>query len=107
MRLPIIAFASAIALASAAQAKDVTIILNDQEQQAFVQVMDAATRAGGLAATQGTIYFYNKLQTAIAAANTPAKPAEPVADKPHDYVMPATPAPNVSIPAPAAPAQPQ
>ena len=71
-----LALASAIAFASHASAKDITLILNDQEQQAFVQVLDAATRTGGLAATQGTVFFYNKLQTAINATNAPAQVAE-------------------------------
>lgn len=68
------------------RAKDITLTLNEQEQTAFAQVLDQATRNGGLAVTQGTIYFYNKLQQAISAANTPpavdpakepAKDAEP------------------------------
>lgn len=73
--------AVALAFSSAAQAKDVTVTFTDQEQQAFVVVMDAATRSGGLAATQGTLYFYNKMQTAISAATAP-KPPEPVKEAP-------------------------
>jgi hypothetical protein len=67
MRLPFLL--AALALASAAQAKDIAITLDEREQQALVQVLDSATRSGGLAATQGTVYFYNKLQTAVGAAN--------------------------------------
>lgn len=74
----LLALASALALSSAASAKDITLTFTDQEQQAFVQVMDGATRSGGLAATQGTLYFYNKLHAAIDAANATA----PAADKP-------------------------
>jgi hypothetical protein len=73
-----IAFAAAAAIllaASPAGAKDISLSLNEQEQAALAQVLDQATRSGGLAATQGTVYFYNKLQQAIAAANAPAPAA--------------------------------
>jgi len=74
--------AAVIMIATPVSAKDVTITLDDREQQALVQVLDSATRTGGLAATQGTLYFYNKLQTAINGADAPAKAADPAAQKP-------------------------
>jgi ABC-type sugar transport system substrate-binding protein len=75
------AFASALTVAPAI-AKDITLTLNDQEQQAFIQLVDQATRTGGLQVTQTTVYFYNKLQTAIAAAAEPPKAASNDAPKP-------------------------
>jgi hypothetical protein len=64
-----LALASIIALASPARAIDVTLKLNDQQQQGLLQVLDRATKDGGLAAANnGTIYFYNLLKQAVETA---------------------------------------
>jgi hypothetical protein len=60
---------------------DITLILNDQEQQALMQVLDQATRSAGLQAAATTVHFHNKLEQALAAV----QPKEPVlAAKPAD-----------------------
>lgn len=63
-----------IVMASVAKAKDVTITFNETEQQALIQVLDQATRTGGLTAAQGTLYFANKLQAAVNAAPAASDP---------------------------------
>jgi hypothetical protein len=91
LRLLFAAAALALPLATPAIAKDVTLTLSDQEQQGLLQLLDRATRDGGLAAVNGgTVYFYNKLKLAVDVANAaPAakpqetpKPAEPAAATP-------------------------
>lgn len=77
-------FAAAALIASLptlAAAKDVTLTLNDQEQAAFAQVLDQATRGGGLQAASATVYFQNKLQQAAAAASAPPVPVAKPADE--------------------------
>jgi hypothetical protein len=71
--LPLIA----LLLATPAAAKDVTITLNDQEQQAWAQLLDQAVRAGGLQSAPNALRLYMKLQEALKAAQPVApKPAE-------------------------------
>lgn len=84
-------FAAAIALALTAPvlAKDISLPLNDQEQQGLLQVLDRATRDGGLAAVNnGTLYFFNKLKLAVDAANAPPPAAPAEAPKPADPPTP-------------------
>lgn len=64
-----------------AQARDITITLSDDEQKALVQILDLATKAGGLPTAQATMYFARKIedaakQPAPAPAPTPAPPAQ-------------------------------
>jgi hypothetical protein len=90
MKFTFLAAVAAIALASPATAKDIQLTLNDQQQAALLQVLDKATRDGGLgAANNGTVYFFNLLKSAVDAANAPPPPL-------------ATPAPAASVEAPAA-----
>jgi hypothetical protein len=66
----------AATLPTLAIAKDVTITFNEQEQTAFIEVLDQATRGGGLKAASATVYFQNKFQQAVALASMPV-PAAP------------------------------
>ena len=66
--------------ASAAQAKDITITLNDQEQKVFLALLDVALKQGGLQSLQAVSQFVAKIQKEIqAAAPAAAPPALPVA----------------------------
>lgn len=68
---------AAIVTATPAIAKDILLPLNDQQQAGFLQVLDKATRDGGLsAANSGTVYFYNLLKQAIDTANAPPRPVD-------------------------------
>lgn len=76
MNRTILAAAIALALTAPVLAKDISLPLNDQEQQGLLQVLDRATRDGGLAAVNnGTLFFFNKLKLAVDAANAPPTPA--------------------------------
>ena len=68
-------FALAILLATPAAAKDVTITLNDQEQKAFLAILDIALKQGGLQSLGAVSTFAAKIQAAMQAANPPAPPA--------------------------------
>jgi hypothetical protein len=70
--LPLIA----LLLATPAAAKDVTITLNDNEQNVFLALLDAALKTGGLSNLQAVVQFVNKYQQAVGPAPAPAKPAE-------------------------------
>jgi len=67
--------------ASGAHAKDVALILNDQEQASLRQVLDIATRADGLQIAPLTVYLLRKLEAAGVVTNVKpkddAKPDEP------------------------------
>jgi hypothetical protein len=58
------------------RAADMTITLNDDEQKALVQILDLATKYGGLSVAPATAFFQNKLVQAANHAATPAL-AEP------------------------------
>lgn len=45
-------------------AKDVALILNDQERQVLVQILDEATKAKGLLIARQSVYMLNKLDSA-------------------------------------------
>jgi hypothetical protein len=47
------------------QAKDVMIILNDQEQTALRRVLDSATKSEGIQVAPITVYLLNKLNSAM------------------------------------------
>ena len=49
--------------ATAALAKDILLPLNDQEQAALRQILDIATKAGGLEMARITIHFDEKIKT--------------------------------------------
>lgn len=61
----LILFVSFAASVPAASAKDVMIILNDDDQQAFRTVLDQATRYGGIQSAPLTLYLLNKLNGAM------------------------------------------
>lgn len=63
MRLFLIA-AILLTVPSIASAKDVALILNDDEQNAFRAVLDAATKAQGIQIAPMTVYLLNKLNSA-------------------------------------------
>lgn len=81
MKRTILAAAIALALASPATAKDVNLLLTDQEQRGLAEVLDQAVRSGGLQAAPNAIYFFNKLKTAVDSSNA-APPPAPVEVKP-------------------------
>ena len=63
MRTKCILIAAVAMLASSsAQAADVTIKLNDQEQNALLQLLDLAAKQGGVRAAGAVSFFVNKLQ---------------------------------------------
>lgn len=53
-----------LALTLPASAKDVMLVLNDQEQAALRHILDSATKSEGLQVAQATVYLLNKLNTA-------------------------------------------
>lgn len=78
------AFALLLGVTSFAQAKDVTITLNDAEQQAILRLIDAGVKAMGLQGVPAAVSVLGKLQAAnkdalapTAPAPVPAKPEEP------------------------------
>jgi hypothetical protein len=50
--------------ASAAQAKDIAISLNDEEQRLLLAMIDMAVKSGGLPAARIAVHFEAKLQEA-------------------------------------------
>jgi hypothetical protein len=54
-----------IALSTSVRAKDVMIILNDQEQTALRRVLDSATKSEGIQVAPITVYLLNKLNSAM------------------------------------------
>lgn len=65
-----------------AQAAPVTVTLSDDEQRAFLQILDAAAgggKTGGLEMAKGVVYFWNKLHEAAQPQITPPPrpPKEP------------------------------
>ena len=52
-------------LSTKAPAKDVMIILNDQEQTALRRVLDSATKSEGIQVAPITVYLLNKLNSAM------------------------------------------
>lgn len=55
-------------------AKDVTVTLNDEEQRVIIQLLDMATKAGGLQVAKAATHFADKI---TAAAQAELKPAAP------------------------------
>lgn len=84
MKFKVIAAAAALALATPALAKDISLPLTEQEQQGLASVLDQAVRSGGIQAAPNAIYFFNKLQNTVSAATAapPSKPAEIKPDVP-------------------------
>lgn len=69
-------FVLAVLTASPAWAADVALILNDEEQKALRQVLDAATRDRGLEMAGITVYFANKLRAAGTVTERKDEPAD-------------------------------
>jgi hypothetical protein len=61
-------------LVSTAYAKDINLPLNDQEQAALRQILDIATKAGGLEIAPATIHFAEKIKTYQLQAEKPVPP---------------------------------
>ena len=57
-------------------AADRALILSDDEQAAFRQVLDVATKAQGLQIAQTTLFLLNKLNSAPVVTSAP-KPEDP------------------------------
>jgi hypothetical protein len=70
-----------------AHAADKALLLNDNEQAIFRQILDAATKAGGIQAAPYTVYFLNKLDAAPAVVPHKDEPAP--APPPHKDEPPA------------------
>jgi hypothetical protein len=70
MRVLIAAFALVMCIAPAC-AKDITLVLNDQDQKVLITLLDAALKNGGLANLQSVSQFVMKIQQATAAAAAP------------------------------------
>lgn len=54
-----------VALSTAAEGKDLMIILNDQEQAALRRVLDSATKSEGIQIAPITVYLLDKLNKAM------------------------------------------
>ena len=61
-----------LVLGTPAVAGEKALILNDQDRQEFLQVLDQATKMGGLAIAPVTVKLLNKLQSAPAVKEHPA-----------------------------------
>ena len=81
----ILAALSLILLTTAAQAKPVILTLDDQEQAQLMQILDAATRQGGLNAATATVHLLQRLQAApvLTGERATPEPAKPAADQEH------------------------
>ena len=67
---------------SPAIAKDVALILSDDEQKILYRVLDAATRGQGIEIAPATAYLLNKLRTAgTVTERKDDKPEEPPTPK--------------------------
>lgn len=64
-----------------AQAKDVALVLDDNDQQVMRQVLDRATRVLGLEIAPATVHLLNKLNAAPVVTQ---RNDEPSSDKPKD-----------------------
>lgn len=67
---------AAVGIVSGAQAADITLTLNDGEQQALIQLLDVAVRSGGLVnnVAENGNFFYKKIIALQAAAAAPPPP---------------------------------
>ena len=70
--------AVALVPSTVAVAAEKALVLTDQEQTALVEILDAATKQGGISIAGKTTYFLNKLNAAPVTSQTPA---DPKADK--------------------------
>lgn len=69
-----------LAMLTAAQAKDVALVLDDNDQIILRQVLDRATKALGMEIAPATVRLLNKLNTApVVTSRTESeeKPKEP------------------------------
>jgi len=60
----VIALVVVAASTGSASAKDVMLVLNDQEQAALRRVLDSATKSEGMQLAPITVYLLNKLNSA-------------------------------------------
>ena len=60
----IVPFVLALFLATSAQAKDITITLNDEEQKNLIALLDLATKGGGVRAAEAVASMVKKLNEA-------------------------------------------
>ena len=76
MRILFLAIATLLLL-TPAQAKDVMLVLNDQEREALKHALDVATKSAGMEIAPLTVYLLNKLNAApTVVEHTDGKPAE-------------------------------
>lgn len=71
-----------LALGQAAAARDIALKLTDEEQRALYQILDTATKAGGIETAKTTVYFLQKIATEVNApppVPPPSPPAAPAA----------------------------
>jgi hypothetical protein len=55
-----------------------TLELTDQETEMLAQLLDIATKAGGLQVAQASLHFFNKLKPAQVEASEEATPKKKV-----------------------------
>lgn len=72
--------AIALLVTTPALAKDVTLTLNDEEQKAFLALLDSALKTGGLASLQPVIKFVQKYRAAVGPVS-PAPTPTPAPSK--------------------------
>ena len=60
-------------LTSPALAKDITVTMDEQAWAANIQLLDAATKAQGLAVAQAALFIKDKIEAAAKAAAEPKK----------------------------------
>lgn len=75
--MKILALTGLLALTATAHATDRALILNDDEQAALRQILDAATRAQGIQIAPVTVYLLNKLNSAPAVVEHKDEPPKP------------------------------
>lgn len=67
-----------LAVPQFAVAKDVALILNDQQQAKLVHALDVAIRTNGLAIAPDMVELFNLLKTAPVVESTKVEPVKPV-----------------------------
>ena len=60
--------------ASPAVAKDITVTMDEQAWAANIQLLDAATKAQGLAVAQAALFIKEKIEAAAKASQAAAEP---------------------------------
>lgn len=82
MMKSVIALSVLIVTLGSASAKDVMLVLNDQEQAALRRVLDSATKSEGMQLAPITVYLLNKLNSAAEVVERKDGAQEPDKAKP-------------------------